>query len=189
VLPNREKEMPKRTEFTIAWSDARQACELDHTPFLFPLTDDTLQAWLPRMEAFHFHAVSGESFTTRKETKQRGSAYWYAYKRVAGKLQKKYLGDGTNITLNLLASVARAFVAPPEPKQAQPPPRKPTLQFTRTLASALAIFGFATVPTKAKLTTKYRELVKQHHPDVGGLHQDMVAVNLAYEYLKRYVSP
>jgi hypothetical protein len=181
--------MPKRTEFTIAWSEARQAYELDHTPFLFPLTDDTLQAWLRRMEAFHFRAASGESFTARKERKQRGSAYWYAYKRVAGKLQKKYLGDAYYITLTLLATIARAFVAPAEPAQPPPPPRKPTLHFAKTLARALAIFGFAAIPTKARLTARYRELVKQHHPDVGGLHEDMVAVNLAYEYLKRYVSP
>ena len=182
--------MPKRTEFTITWSEARQAYELDHTPFLFPLTDDSLQAWLRRMEAFHFQAASGESFTARKERKQRGSTYWYAYKRVDGKLQKKYLGDAHHITLTLLATIARAFVASPEPQQAQPPPRrKPTLRFAKTLASALAIFGCSTVPTKAKLTAKYRELVKQHHPDVGGVHEDMVAVNLAYEYLKRYVSP
>lgn len=140
------------------------------------------------MEAFHFHAASGESFTARKERKQRGSTYWYAYKRVAGRLQKKYLGDGTNITLTLLTSIARAFVATPEPEQVQPPPRKPTLQFTKTLASALAIFGFSAVPTQARLTSAYRELVKQHHPDVGGLHEDMVAVNLAYDYLKRYVT-
>jgi hypothetical protein len=182
--------MPKRTEYRIAWSEARQAYELDHTPFLFSLSDATLQTWLSRMEAFHFHAASGESFTARKERKQRGSAYWYAYRRVGGKLQKKYLGDGTNITLTLLVSIARAFVATPEPvpepERVQPPPRKPTLRFTRTLASALAIFGLTAVPTKASLTSAYRELVKRHHPDVGGLHEDMVAVNLAYDYLKRY---
>ena len=181
--------MPKGTEYQIRWSDRRQAYEVEHTPFVFPLSDDSLRSWLKLVEAFHFQASSGESFTARKETKQRGTAYWYAYKRVEGKLQKKYLGETSKITLALLVSTARAFVAPPEPELAQPLPssRKPRYQFTKTLASALCIFGFATVPTKAALVSKFRELVKQHHPDTGGLHEDMVAINLAYDYLKRFV--
>ena len=182
--------MPKGTEYKITWSDTRQAYEVDHTPFVFPLSDDSLRSWLKLIDAFHFQAATGESFTARKETKQRGTAYWYAYKRVEGKLQKKYLGETSKITLALLVSTARAFVAPPEPERARepaPPPRQPTLRFINTLASALAIYGFSHVPTKAALTIRHRELVKQHHPDRGGLHLDMVAVNLAYEYLKRFV--
>src|SRR5437588_9066316 len=102
--------MPKGTEYTIAWSEIHQAYELDHTPFLFPLTDASLQSWLKLMQAFHFHAASGHSFTARKETKQRGTAYWYAYKRVDGKLCKKYLGDGSKLDLATLAAIARSFV-------------------------------------------------------------------------------
>lgn len=186
--------MPKRTEFTIAWSEARQVYELGHTPFLFPLNDDILRVWLSRMEAFHFHAASGESFTARKESKQRGSAYWYAYKRVNGKLQKKYLGDAHKLTLLLLERIARTFVAqandaePAQPPPSSPPPRQPSLTFTKTLASALSIFGYATLPGRKELTLRYRALSKQHHPDTGGLHEDMVAVNLAYDYLKRYAT-
>lgn len=181
--------MPKGTEYKITWSDTKQAYEVDHTPFVFPLSDDSLSSWLKLVDAFHFQASTGESFTARKETKQRGTAYWYAYKRVDGKLHKKYLGDTSKITLALLASIARAFVAAPEPEPAQPqsPPRKSRYQFTKTLASALHIFGFVTVPTKAKLVSRFRELAKVHHPDTGGLHEDMVAINLAYDYLKHFV--
>ena len=183
--------MPKGTEYKITWSDTKQAYEVEHTPFVFPLSDDSLPSWLKLVNAFHFQASTGESFTARKETKQRGTGYWYAYKRVKGKLYKSYLGETSKITLALLVSTARAFVAPPEPERAreppEQPPRKPRYQFTKTLASALSIFGFAQVPTKVALIGKYRELVKQHHPDTGGLHEDMVAINLAYEYLKRFV--
>src|SRR5437764_4658520 len=182
--------MPKGTEYKIIWSKSRQVYELDHTPFVFPLTDDSLRSWLKMIDAFHMETASGYTLTARKETKQRGTAYWYAYKRVDGKLQKKYLGDGNKITLTMLEAVARSFVATPEPEpaQEQPPSRKPMFKFTNSLPSALSIFGFPALPTKATLTNKYRELVKQHHPDKGGLHLDMVAINLAYEYLKRYVS-
>jgi len=72
-------------------------------------------------------------------------------------------------------------------QQQAAPPRKPTFTFTRTLESALQIYGFSTLPNRKQLITRYRELSKQHHPDVGGLHEDMVAINLAYDYLKRFV--
>lgn len=186
--------MPKGTEYKIKWSQAHRAYELDHTPFLFPLTDESLRSWLKLIDAFHLETQAGHSLTARKETKQRGSKYWVAYKRVDGKLQKKYLGESSKITLTQLEEIARSFAQAPEPepaKQEQPrtPPRKPTFTFTNSLPSALAIFGFPDIPTKAALIKKYRALSKQHHPDIGGLHQDMVAINRAFDYLKRYVSP
>ncbi len=176
--------MPKGTEYKITWSQARQAYELDHTPFVFPLNDASLPSWLKQIDAFHLETRAGHSLTARKETKKRGSAYWYAYKRVDGKLHKKYLGDADKITLTQLETLARSFVEAPDPE----PVKLPTLKFTDSLPSALTIFGFPAIPTKATLITKYRALVKQHHPDKGGLHLNMVAINLAYDYLKRYVS-
>lgn len=186
--------MPKGTEYTIKWSQAHQAYELDHTPFVFPLTDESLRSWLKLIDAFHLETRAGHSLTMRKETKQRGSKYWVAYKRVSGKLRKLYVGDGSNITLIRLEEIARSFVEAPEPEPAkQEPsrtsPRKPTFTFTNSLPSALSIFGFPDLPTKAALIKQYRALSKQHHPDIGGLHQDMVAINRAFDYLKRFVSP
>lgn len=184
--------MPKGTEYKITWNKVHQVYELDHTPFVFPLNDESLRSWLKLIDAFHLDTASGYSLTARKETKQRGTAYWYAYKRVDGKLKKKYLGEASKITLTMLASVARSFVEAPEPEpvkqQASMPPRKPTFIFSKNLPSALAIFGFPDIPPKAALLARYRALSKQHHPDTGGLHEDMVAVNLAYDYLKKFFS-
>ena len=127
--------------------------------------------------------------TLRREKKQRGTGYWYAYKRVDGKVQKKYLGDIRKLDLQGLEVLARSFVEEikSEPKPAKESPRQPTLRFARTLDSALRIYGFSRTPDRRTLITRYRELSKQYHPDHGGLHEDMVAVNLAYEYLKAFV--
>lgn len=183
--------MPRKAEYQIVWSKMN-GYELFHGPFSFFLAGaDTVAYWLDRVETLHFCSSTGYSMTLRKERKQRGAGYWYAYKRINGKVCKKYLGTKEHISLTLLETVARHFIEPqpePEPQATQPPPRKPTLTFTRTLESALAIYGFQSLPTKRELITKYRELSKKHHPDTGGLHQDMVAVNLAYEYLKRCLS-
>lgn len=172
--------MPKAAEYAIQWSQALAGYEIVHPPFSFPLKDTvTLQHWLERVDTFHFCSSTGHTLTVRKEAKQRGGGYWYAYKRVNGIVQKKYLGGKSKVTLAGLEDIARYFVEP------IPPPRKPTLTFTRTLESALHIYGFVRIPSKKVLIDRYRELSKQHHPDVGGLHEDMVAVNLAYDYLKK----
>jgi hypothetical protein len=151
-----------------------QRYEVLHAPFSFPLHDTaTLQDWLGLIDKFHFCSPTGHSLTVRKEKKQRGSAYWYAYKRVNGTLQKPYL--------------ARHFVEPTPKATPKQPPRQPTVVFTWTLESALHIYGFRAVPSRKELTRRYRELSKQHHPDAGGFHLDMVAVNAAYDYLKKFV--
>lgn len=185
--------MPKGTEHQIAWSESDHAYILHHAPSVFAINDASLASWLPLIDSFHLKTRAGYCLTARRETKTRGGMYWYAYKRVGTKVHKKYLGAGDKLTLARLEAVARAFIVAPTPepepepvRQPPPAPRRPTFIFTNTRASALAIFGCATLPTKAVLLARYRTLSKQYHPDAGGLHQDMVAINLAYDYLKRY---
>jgi hypothetical protein len=139
------------------------------------------------IDTFHFCSPTGQSLTVRKERKQRGTAYWYAYKRVNGKVQKRYLGDTSKLDLATLEHLARHFLEPTPKAKPKKPPRHPTVVFTRTLESALHIYGFRAVPSRKELTRRYRELSKQHHPDAGGFHLDMVAVNAAYDYLKKFV--
>jgi hypothetical protein len=194
--------MPRETDYKIMWSPVPGGYKIVHTPssaMLALLTDtSTLQHWLRMIDTCSFCSVTGHTLTLQKERKQRGSTYWYAYKRVNGKLHKKYLGITGKLDIPTLEGLA-CQLAEPEPvaghtkakaKQQPPqqePPRQPTLTFTRTLTSALTIYGFRSIPTRKELTVRYRELSKKHHPDIGGLHQDMVAVNLAYDYLKKFV--
>lgn len=191
--------MPKLAEYQIVWSETLQSYEALHRPFAFPLSNqEALYYWLSMSDSFHFCSRTGESMTLRKEAKQRGSGYWYAYKRVGGVVKKKYIGDRNTITLALLETIARQLVdptayqePPQEPHTHQQhhaaPPRQPRFKFLKTLDSALAIYGFFSIPDKRSLITRYRELSMQHHPDRGGLHEDMVAINLAYEYLKTFL--
>jgi|GEM_PF-3346828 len=187
--------MPKGADYKIIWSNTMQGYEVIHTPFHFPLhNEETLHSWLGMIDTFHFCSATNQTMTVRKETRKRGGEYyWYAYKRVGTEVKKRYLGKKSEITLLLLETVARQLVEPVEPSpvpssQPQEPVRKPTLVFTKTLDSALHIYGFRSLPTKKDLVNRYRELSKKHHPDAGGLHEDMVAVNLAYDYLKRFLS-
>ncbi len=186
--------MPKEAEYTLAWSSDAQGYEVTHGLSSFPVDDTTsLQFWLDRADTFHYRSPLGYTCTLRKETKQRGGGYWYAYKRVNGKVKKKYLGETRKLTLAILEDVARFLVDPvavskPPPAPKPPPQRKATLpSFTKSLDSALRIYGLTAIPTKRDLIHRYRDLSKQHHPDMGGVHEDMVTVNLAYDYLKHFV--
>lgn len=78
--------------------------------------------WLsnPKNRSFRFIAgFNGEkSFTARKETSKKGEGdYWYAYRRVEGKLHKRYIGKPEDVTLERLKEVALALESPPEPRK------------------------------------------------------------------------
>lgn len=191
--------MPKKAEYTIAWSNMLGGYELIHSPFSYLLDTSSLMYWLDYANTFHVCSRVGNTFTLRKETKQRGGGYWYAYKRVRGRVEKKYIGEKSNVTLEKLEVLAQYFsdlgtsgtpsVPPPEPPPApKPSPKQPVLpMFGKSLESELCIYGFPKIPTKRVLLNRYRELAKLHHPDTGGMHEDMVTVNLAYDYLKKFV--
>ena len=58
-----------------------------------------------------------------------------------------------------------------------PPPPQPTLKFTKSLESALHIYGFSAIPDRKTLIVRYRELSKKYRPDTGGLHLDMFTIS------------
>ena len=184
--------MPKKAEYQIVWSNTATytGYELIHGSFSFPLS--SLDLWLDDATTFHFCSPTGQTFTLRREVKQRGGGYWYGYKRVHGRVEKKYIGEKNKVTIEALEAVARHFAelaspTPPRQEPPPPPPRQSTLKFEKSLQSALQIYGFSKVPPKKDLINKYRELSKKHHPDTGGIHEDMVAVNLAYDCLKKFL--
>lgn len=51
--------------------------------------------------------------TVRKETRQRGGAYWSAYRRRNGKLRKIYIGRSAALTQDKLESIAMRLRDPP----------------------------------------------------------------------------
>lgn len=63
--------------------------------------------WLDHDEtrSFAFEGFTGR-FTARKESKKRGTQYWYAYRWINGKTTKAYLGTSDNLTRQKLNEVA-----------------------------------------------------------------------------------
>ena len=64
-------------------------------------------AWLAQHEKFSFQGKDGH-FIAQREMR-RDKAYWYAYRRRAGKLFKLYLGKSDELTLARLAQISLAL--------------------------------------------------------------------------------
>ena len=121
--------MPKVPMYTLAWSPATQAYELYQTRdrgilSIVPESPEWF-AWLDQVSSFAFAGKSGH-YTARKEAKQRGDRYWYAYLTADEHLTKKYLGKTADLTLARLEHIAGVLC--PQGEAQLPPPE--------TLASA-----------------------------------------------------
>jgi hypothetical protein len=76
-------------------------------------------AWLelPSTVSFAYPIYDGQVgyirgfMTVRKETRVRGSHYWAAYRRTAGRLHKLYLGRASQLTRQHLEASAERFLA------------------------------------------------------------------------------
>ena len=101
--------MAKVPIYTMAWSSARECYELYQTRDrgMIGIVPESRAwyAWLEQVSTFAFVGKSGH-YTARKEAKQRGNLYWYAYLARGEHLTKKYLGKTTNLTLARLEQVA-----------------------------------------------------------------------------------
>lgn len=110
--------MPKSTPYTLAWSNSQQAYELyegqgDDDTLNLDTQCHTRLVWVDQVSSFAFHGQHG-SYTARKERKQRGDEYWYAYVRIIGKLTKKYLGRSSDLTLARLEQAAQELWLTPQ---------------------------------------------------------------------------
>ncbi len=93
------------TPSQLRWSEQAQSYVLsigDQTSTQ-ALTSD----WLEQIASFSFHSRWGMHYTVRKQRVQRGNNYWYAYRRLHGRIVKRYLGRTADLTLARLEEIAR----------------------------------------------------------------------------------
>lgn len=78
----------------------------------------TWQRWLQEPGVSSFRVEAGAATYTARRQAQRGRWYWYAYRRRAGRLRKRYLGRPGDLTSERLEAVATHFAASdPTPAQ------------------------------------------------------------------------
>lgn len=90
---------------------------VDPTKFIYSpveLESDTWFFWLkdPDVKSFHYESDVGK-FTARKEQRSTSTnEYWYAYRKIGGKLRKVYIGAMEELTSDRLEQVAKEISQP-----------------------------------------------------------------------------
>jgi hypothetical protein len=89
--------------------------------------------WLESHDSFRFQSgIAGvNSYRARKEKIN----YWYAIKKVNGKLHKHFIGKSGEVTHSRLLEVADKIMQPPKPRDIQPVTVTPTQSIQPTLIS------------------------------------------------------
>jgi LuxR family maltose regulon positive regulatory protein len=105
VIVQKASSMPRYAYAQLRWSEQTQN-------YLLSIGDQIREqaftsAWLEQIVSFAFHSRLGMHYTVRKQRVQRGSSYWYAYRRIHGQLVKRYLGRTADLTLARLEEIAQ----------------------------------------------------------------------------------
>lgn len=64
-------------------------------------------AWLEAGNTFYFDGIFG-GFTARAEKRRQGLS-WYAFKKINGKLHKRYIGRNAALSIDHLRNIAQSF--------------------------------------------------------------------------------
>jgi chromosome segregation ATPase len=76
---------------------------------VFELDSSKGFAWVESVSSFRYVPTgANKPYTVRQEPK-KGGDYWYGYRKVAGKLHKKYIGKGSELSTTKLEEIAEAL--------------------------------------------------------------------------------
>jgi LuxR family transcriptional regulator, maltose regulon positive regulatory protein len=104
AVAQKVQSMPRYAHAQVRWFEQAQT-------YLLSIGDQVSEQaltsdWLEQTNSFSFHSRWGMHYTVRKQRVQRGSSYWYAYRRLHGRLVKRYLGRTADLTLARLEQIA-----------------------------------------------------------------------------------
>ncbi len=69
--------------------------------------------WLDSRQSFRYEPDTGNGFTVRQEK----SGYWYGYRKIAGKLHKRYIGTSSDLINDRLNQVSELLGQPTQPRE------------------------------------------------------------------------
>jgi len=76
--------------------------------------------WLESVQSFRYVPTNSNDapYTCRKEKTNRGEAdYWYGYRKVGGKLHKRYIARTSDLVMQRLEEVTALLDVAPQPRQ------------------------------------------------------------------------
>ncbi len=99
--------MPRYVRSQLWWSEEAQRYKFSIDGV--PGEQERMLNWLESITSFSFRSRNGGHCTLRKQTVRRGSSYWYGYRRLHGRLVKRYVGKTTELSVARLEEVAHFF--------------------------------------------------------------------------------
>ena len=72
-----------------------------------PIGSDAWATWLEHATQFYVKNTQHGNFSCRKETRQRGGVYWYAYRRANGRTEHTYIGKDSDLTSQRFDEIAQ----------------------------------------------------------------------------------
>ncbi|BCL83197.1 LuxR family transcriptional regulator [Ktedonobacteria bacterium brp13] len=135
--------MPKAADCGVIWRLERAAYDIyqDQRRHLLSFEPGSLEwfDWLATRSSFTFQGKNG-AMTVCQERRQHGGSYWYAYRRNAQKVVKKYLGRSRELTVERLEEVAQQL----QQARGLPNPQGEAALSQHSPAQFAAPFAFAT---------------------------------------------
>src|SRR5438874_8960276 len=108
--------MPKAAVHAVIWSPERDRYELhqqgDRSHHPLRTEDGSGFIGLVDGSSFAFQGKHGR-LTLRKESRQHGDGYWYAYRSQGRRTRKKYLGHTPSLSIARLEDIAETLNAEP----------------------------------------------------------------------------
>ena len=96
----------------------------DDSGVIIELSSPQWLDWINKHASFRYEPISEVTgFTARAEK----SGYWYGYRKVSGKLHKRYIGKAEELTVERLEEIAQLLESP-----ARPHPDKVTQKISAT---------------------------------------------------------
>ena len=81
---------------------------------VFELDSPQGATWLRLTPSFRYEPIgASKPYTVRKES-GKGGDYWYGYRKMSGRLHKKYIGKSSEVSTAKLEEVAEALNTPPQ---------------------------------------------------------------------------
>lgn len=71
--------------------------------------------WLDSRQSFRYEPDTGYGFTVRQEK----AGYWYGYRKISGKLRKRYIGTSDELTTTRLTEISQLLEQPTQPREKQ----------------------------------------------------------------------
>jgi hypothetical protein len=81
---------------------------------VFELVSPKGVKWLESVKSFRYEPSGDNKPYTVRQEKKKGGDYWYGYRKVAGKLHKRYIGATSSLSIAKLEEIAEALNVPQE---------------------------------------------------------------------------